>query len=99
MGATIDPAQAVAQCVEDTMRLPFPYRLPKSPATATNKEWAVCCFWNVPCTLSAVMAQCCDGTRMQGQLARLGELGLPDGQHPMLEIDILITQVKCLGDT
>jgi hypothetical protein len=35
---------------------------------------------------------------MQGQLARLGEFGLPDGQHPMLKIDIIITQVNRLGD-
>jgi hypothetical protein len=72
--------------------------LPKTPASTADKERAVGGRGNVPRTLPTVMDQRRDGTRMQGQLARLGELGLPDGQHPMLEIDIGIAQVNGFRD-
>src|SRR5487761_2384677 len=98
LGATIDPAQAVAQHVEDAMGLPLAKRLPESPATAADEERHIGCRGNMPCALPPVACQCLDGARMQWQLTRLGELGLPYGQHRLLEIDVGIAQVSGLGD-
>jgi hypothetical protein len=42
----------------------------------------------------AVACQCGDRARVDRQQWRLGELGLPDRQHPTLEVDIGIAQVN-----
>jgi hypothetical protein len=52
----------------------------------------------MPRALPPVARQRLDRARMDGQLPGLGELGLPDGQHPTLEIDIGIAQVNGFGN-
>ena len=94
MRTAIDPAQTVAQCVEDAVSLPITKRLTQSSATAANEEPGVSGRRNTPRTLPSVAPQCFDIAGMYGQLARLGELGLPHGQHPPFEIDIGIAQMN-----
>ena len=69
MGATIHPAQAVTQFIEDTMCLPIAEWLPQSPATTADKEGHVGTRRNMPRPLPPIACQCGDGAWMHGQLA------------------------------
>ena len=72
------------------MCLPRAEGLSQSFTATADEERSVGCRWNMPHTLSPVARKCFDGAGMYGQLARLGELGLPYGQYPTFEIDISI---------
>ena len=90
--------QTVAQCVEDALSLPLAKRLTQSPATAANEEPGVSGRRNTPRTLPSVAPQRFDIAGMYGQLARLGELGLPYREDSLLQIDIGITQMNGFRD-
>ncbi len=99
MRATIHPAQAVAQFVEDAMCLPLTEGLPKTTAPTADQEWHVSRRGNMLGSLPPIAGQRFERAGMDGHLTRLGELGLPDSQDSAFEIDIGIAQMNRLGDT
>ena len=46
-----------------------------------------------------VATQHLHGTQVQRHLPRFAELGLVNGEHPTLEVNIFVTQRQRLGDT
>ena len=93
----IDPAEAVTQRIEYAVCLSVAERLPEPAATTTDEKRGLRCCWNVQRALPPVARLRIDLGRVYRQLAGLGELGFPYGQHPAFEIDISVVQMKGLG--
>ena len=99
MCPTIHPTQTVTQRVEDTMGLASANRLPQASTTAADEKRRFLRSGSMPGTQTPVTRQSGDGTGVQWQLARLGKLGLPHGQHPASEVNIGIAQMNGLRNT
>ena len=97
VSAAIDPAQALTQFDEDAMDLPVSRRLARPLTARADEERYLRSSAHTAGSQPSVVFQGIHRARMQGQLARLGELGLSHGQCAGRQVDIGVEQGQRLG--
>ena len=98
MGTAVDPAQLLAQLLEDPIHLAQTQVAAETPAPGADEEWRVLLGGEVEVAQPLIPAQCLRRTRMQRHVAGLVELRLAHRQQARMQIDVRLPQVHRLGD-
>ena len=81
VSAAVDPAQLIAQTDEDPMHLAEAQGTPPAPAPRADEEWHLLSELDMDIAQPPIPIQRLHHARMQRHMARLGELGLPNGEQ------------------
>ncbi len=98
VGTAVDPAQVLAQLLEDPIHLAQTQVAPETPPPGADEEWRVLLGREVAVAQTLIPPQCLRRTGMQRDVAGLVELRLPHRQQARMQIDIRLSQVHRLGD-
>ena len=97
MSAAVDPAQFLAQTLEDPPDVTSIKWLAVMSPSSVDEEW---CLLSLRGTSQiarpAILAKRRHGTQMDRHVARLGELRATDRQQTTLQVNIAVAQAHCL---
>jgi hypothetical protein len=98
MGATVDPAQLLAQSLEDPVHLAKTQCASKVPAPRGDEERRLLGRCDLRIAQPTISSQRLQRARMHRHMAGLGKLGLTHRQQARLQIGVRIEQMYRLGD-